>query len=510
MPGPKKNANAKKTNNKTNGAQKIKKTPKPKIKFHSGIAVLIFSFAAVIVYAAGMAAKTLAKTEIPTMVVKIDSVSMPKLIDGVVIREESVVFSPDKGAVELLKIEKEKIKKGEAVARIKDPSGAYTLEADLVNLDNSLFELQKKRDAYSFFSPEVERINKEIKTEIDKNVYKYINMDPADMYELKKFIDAEIYTRNQIMLSENKGAASALYTERATYTAELSKYVKDVQAVSGGVVYYTVDGFEEEYNFASKDSLTEQQVTAKPEFTTVYAGKNVDYGDAVFKIVTSNEWYIAAYIDNDLMDGLRANNAKTIYIETDNGYADLEAMVSSVVKGEKDSYVLFKMTKYMHDYMHMRNVRFKLDNDVRRGLKVPAEAVVNRTFIKIPEDYIDLDNKVIKSAEDKDETVTVVPFRSGADSDEGYVYISLDISRLNLNDTLKRDGFPPYTISATASIRGVYTANDGITRFREIYEDDPLLSGGYYLLDTIKNPGIRAYDRIVTDASNTYDGQIIN
>jgi len=508
MPETKKRTDGQK--NKPQKAVKKQKAPKVKIKFHSGIAVLAFSLAAVIVYAAGMAGKALAKTEIPTMVIKNDVVNIPKLIDGIIIREETVVSSPEKGAVELLKYEKEKVKKGETVARIKDPTGAYPLEADLENLDNSLFELQKKRDSFSFFSPEVERINKQIKTEIDKNIYKHINTDPAGMYELKELVDNEIRTRNQIMLSENKGAASALYTERANYEAELSKYVKDVQATGGGLVYFTVDGFEEEYNFSAKDSLTAAQVNAKPEYTMVYAGKNVDLDDAVFKIVTSNEWYIAAYIDNELTDGLRANNAKTIYIETDNGYAELEAMVSSVSKGEKDSYVLFKMTKYMHEYIGLRNVRFKLDNEVRRGLKVPAEAVVDRTFIKIPEVYIDLNNKVIKITEEKDETVTVVPFRSGADSDEGYIYISLDISRLNLGDVLKRDGLPPYTISATASIRGVYTANDGITRFREIYEDDPLFSGGYYLLDPVKNPGIRSYDRIVTDASNTFDGQIIN
>jgi len=485
------------------------KKNRSRLKFHSGIAVLIFVFVVVLVYAAGVIGKSFNKTQIPVISVKYDVISVSKAFDGAVIRDEIVYASPSGGTLEFLVNENEKIKKDAAVLRLKD-AGADPVEADLESLNRDLFDMQKKRGPISLFSPDVERINRQIKTLVDKNIYKLINADAADIYALKESIENEMNLRNQIMLSENKGAASPLLNKKENYEAELSKYVTDVRAPVGGVISFYTDGLEGEYTFVEKENLTREQIKAAPPGSFGYGGKIVKEGDAAFKIVTSNEWYIAAYIENESADGIRPNEAKTIYVETDAGYANLETVVYSVAKGEKESYVLFKMTKYMLDYIDARNVRFKLNDSVHRGLKIPATAIVDRTFLKIPVEYIGEGNRVTKSGEERDETVSVSPFRNGTDADEGYVYVSLDVGRLNLGDTITAPGCPPYVIAKTASVKGIYTANDGVARFREIHEDFPVAAGGYCLLDPVKNPGVRTYDRVVIDASNVTDNQIVN
>ena len=488
---------------------RVKKS-KSKLKFHSGVAVLIFVFAVLLIYAAGIFGKSLNKTQIPVMTVKYDVISTPKILDGVIIRDEKICVSPSAGTLELLLNENEKIKKGAAVLNIKDAAGAVLVEADIETLNRDIFDMQKKREAISLFSPEVERINKQIKTLVDKNIYKYASNDAADMYALLDAIEKEVGARNQIMLSEDKGAASPLLSKKEDYEAELSKYVNKIYSPAGGVLCFVTDGLEETYTFASKDGLTPDQIKIKPSGSLNYTGKKVGEDDAVFKVVTSNEWYIAAYIENDLIDGMRPNEAKTIFIEADDGYTALDTVVYSVTKGEKESYVLFRMTKYMLDYINVRGVRFKLTDSVHRGLKIPSTAIVNRTFLKIPEGYIADGSAVTKVGAERDETVAVIPFRNGINDDEGYVYISLDVSRLSLGDTLVSPGLPPYVVSKTVSVKGVYSANDGIARFREIYEDSPVSAGGYCLLDPLKNPGLRTYDRVIIDASGIAENQIIN
>jgi len=154
-------------------------------------------------------------------------------------------------------------------------------------------------------------------------------------------------------------------------------------------------------------------------------------------------------------------------------------------------------------------VRFKLHESEHRGLKIPTSAIINRTFLMIPQEYIDINSRITKRTGERDEHITVRPFRSGTDEDEGYIYVTLDITRLGLGDMLVRPGLPPYIISRTVSIKGIFTANNGVTRFREIREESPITSGGYCLLNPVKNPGIRTHDLIIIDASSVLENQIL-
>lgn len=92
------------------------------------------------------------------------------------------------------------------------------------------------------------------------------------------------------------------------------------------------------------------------------------------------------------------------------------------------------------------------------------------------------------------------------DSDTNMVYLSTDA--LKKNATLnKADSTDTYTVSETATLKGVYNINKGYAEFKPV----SILceSDGYYIIESDSVYGVINYDRIALQGDSVKEDDIV-
>jgi len=487
---------------------------KPKARFHGGnfVSVCLVLYA---LFLMGNAVYThLNKQTIATVEIKNDVIDTQKgSINGVIIRREEVLYSNGAGAVDFFVNDKERVKKGAALLQIKDAGHAKDIEKNIADINETLNDYQTRRSDLSSSYSDAQRINAQIKEALEKGLHKFIGTDMSEVYDLKNTIAQNVDMRNQALLSENKDTLKGYMDDKSFYESELVKYVKTVSSPYSGVVSYHLDNMEDFFSFNAIEALTEEQVLMKPSNITYSANKTVEANSPVCKVITGNDWYIAGYADNEYTAGLEVGDAKRLYIHKDDETITIEMTVFYMRAGASKTYIVFKSTKNIIDYMDIRNITFKLTDTAYKGLKIPNSAIVGRTFVKAPE-YIVKDGGVLKKTDTGSVRIEVYTNRSKAPP--GYVYILFDFSKFAPGDFLlpqaEGEDTAAYKIIEDdfLSLNGVYKANNQTASFVCIDDEDVVSAGGYTLLDPDKNPSLNPYDKIVADGSKIYDGQILN
>ena len=188
--------------------------------------------------------------------------------------------------------------------------------------------------------------------------------------------------------------------------------------------------------------------------------------------------------------------------------------IESIDRRHTEAIVVFRSTRNVIDFLNQRNVNIRITDNIQEGYMVPASAIATRRFIRIPHTHIHgtEDFFIMHRRDDGIQPIPVIIH----DSDENYAYILVENLTLSMGDSISpvnsTDIFP-YHILSESDIRmvyGVYRANLNTADFREVNIDGELLeAGGQILLDPARNPGIRQFDTIVTDAAMVRQGQIV-
>lgn len=496
------------------GAKRMVKKPKPKAKFHIGSFVVLVFVVSILVFVIESGYSALTKKTIATVSINTEAIdTQDGIYKGIIIRDEKTLAGNSKGNVRFIVNDKERIKKDTEILQIRNDNEAIKLEDTIKSINTAVYDTQNRRGDYSLFYTEAKKINEQIQDNIEKTIYKAAGSDTSVVYALKESVEKNMAIRNQMMLTENKGSAESYTEERSHYEGELRSHVKSMYSTEAGIISYVTDGMEDIYTFENRTSLSKEEVNMKPDQISDNSNKEVEAGEAVYRLVTSNNWYIACYIENAVADLLSENSGKIIYLEQDESFIPMESVIEKIEKGTEESYVLFKLTKNIIDFMDIRNISFKLNDSVYNGYKIPSSAIVERTFLKIPNKYIYNERIVSKrNAEGKSNGIAITVSRKGSGEDEGYSYVFLDFSGLVITDTIINPENPEdvYEIKETKTLRGVYKANNNIAKFYEINEESSVVSGGYILIDPEKNKGLSLYDKIIAEADDITENQIIN
>ncbi len=472
--------------------------------------VIIIFFMFVVAYLTQSVISFINKPKIPFVTIQNGSIDLPQIYDAVIIRDEKTYTAPAAGAVSYSVGELDRVKVGTVVCSIRDEKAAAALEDDISKLDASIFDMQKRRTDISLYSKDIERYNDRIKKYVNDNVYNFIEPDISRLYALKENITQTVNIRNQMLLTENRGSVKSLVDQKAMYETELSKNVAILTAGESGIVTSLVDGLEETFTVENMVSISKEKTRMQVDPNKMIGKKSVDKDDGVFKIVRSNQWYVAAYLPESAVLTYVEDKAVTIYIKRNDSYEPLNVFVDKLIKNKDDYLVVFRCLKNMTDYIDLRTVKIKTVEGVYVGYKIPNAAVVDKTFLKIPKRFVtEGDNpKILKRGAESDETVYIAV----RDSDEDYVYAVQDFVNIKVGDTIANPQSKSETVQITdiVSLKGVYMINNGIAEFKRITYDGKIAEGnGYTVLSPELNKNLRIYDRIVSDAKNISEGQKI-
>lgn len=272
-----------------------------------------------------------------------------------------------------------------------------------------------------------------------------------------------------------------------------------VTADAGGIIFFETDGFE----FLNPQNML--TLTSLPGYAEESA-------DNLFKIISSNVWHIAAFIENERAYLL--SNITHIFIKGQD-FRRVAVTVNTLERREGHTFVIFSLRDFMADYLDKRHINFTLTPPEYIGLQIPQTALVNRTFLMIPRNFIyGEDNFHINRL---NENITIsIPIRPrillNQEPVADYVFITQDFAYIRLGDQITKNG-EIYTINQVVTDTGVFRVNNGVAAFTGVNITGILEFGEYFLLNPELNQisGLSIHDRIIQDAFNyfVYEGQII-
>lgn len=478
----------------------------------TAVAGVFFIF--VIVYLLSSVYTFLMTPHVATEVIKTGSIDLPRVLSGIVVRDEHVYTAERDGRVMFNVGEYARVKPDTQVCSIQDVESVEDINENLASIEEQLAQLQQTRKDISPADPAIQRINGQIKNIVDGRLNHFIDLSIPDIYTLKNDLSQRIESRNQMIVDENWSVKNDLGLQQQQLISRLGTFEKGIVPGVGGLVVPVIDGMEETLTFETMKELSREQTLMTVDYNQLNPLKEVKTGDPVFKIVASNEWYVAAYVPNELLEDVTEGAHSTIYVESLKNaeeFQPVSAELSLINPGYSESFVLYKITKNIIDYMNTRSVRFKTTDSVHTGLKISATAITTHDFYPVPLNYIHSEGNsrfiLKKNAEGNTQTQVSVTW-----SDDAYSYIWVRLGQVAQGDILfgNKEGLPEYTVTEAVTEQGVYRVNNGVAEFRHIILDDNTSSAsGYVVLDTGLSQGIRTYDYIVTDAAGIEDGQII-
>lgn len=464
-------------------------------KFASAIFVIILAYVSTVAY------KFLTRPSIPYDSVIYGNIDTVKTVTGIIVRDEKIYNSPSKGTLSFNIADFERVKKGEIICSVKDEELVGSMEEELKGINKNILEIQDTRDDLSAFSEDIKRIDYQIKDIVDENVFELSTGNINKIYFIKENVKKKMDSKNQMLLSESGGSLQELADKKIERENEINKNTASVSALESGILSYGFDGLEASLNFEGLNKMTEEQTLMKQDDNSIQqAAGVVNENDGVFKIVSSNVWYIAAYIENSDIDGWEKDDYKTIYIKNNGENIPIEAQIYTISQSESKTYVVFKITKNILDYINSRSISFEI-NKAQEGLKINSNAIVEAHTLKIPSGFVSEDGSVIKKSSDS--TVNIAVSVSGTDETGQYVYIPVD-DRLDAQDEIVNPENPEdtYKITEISTAKGVYVINTGVTAFKSINLENSIHNSTHTILDPNLNTNIKVYDRIVTDIKN--------
>ncbi len=408
------------------------------------------------------------------------SLTKSKSYTGLILRQEEVSYANGSGYVNYYLREGGRAGIGDVI---------YTLD-ESGRLSELLFSDSSKSLEESDLS--------DLKTKLTSYCMSYDSLNFHEVYNMKIEMDYSI-----LELANSSNIANL----EQVVQAQIGGAFLQGTASKTGTISYCIDGYE---------GYTKEQVTAA-DFTSSYTRKSIKSGElltdngAIYKTVTSDQWSLIFPIPEEDLPSYRDKSTLTIQMEKD-GFEITGDF--SLFSNETGTFGEILIQNYMVRYLSERFLDFEIQELVETGLKIPKTALVEKNFYMIPKEYritngenqagflIDGYNTEKQEQESRFVSPTIYS------SDEEYFYISLEEEGFSVGTYLNQtDGSTRYQIGATASLKGVYTVNQGYTVFRFIEiltENDE-----YYIVKTDTRYGLSLYDHIILNSKTVKENQVI-
>ena len=424
----------------------------------------------------------LTTVHITSYVVTAGSLSENYRYSALALREETVVTAKQAGTVTYYAREGNKTGVGNVICSINE-SGNTALTLEEVSEDgentNSLDDesLSKLKELMSSFSGN------------------YNNNNFQNVYNFKGDLEGAIM--------ESTSASDLVNVDGSTV-------VNACTASEAGIVVYSEDGYESK---TTETVLPEDFDQVNYEKTNFRQNPVVKSGDPIFKLVTSETWYLMMPLTDEVLTELAdQTSVRFRFLEDGTSYY---AGFSTTTIGNQ-TYGILELDYAMSRFATERFVDIELVLNRRTGLKIPNSAIAEKTFYTIPDEFAVYD----READGTPSEIRLLVESTDGEGTAEQKYITatvyekveddflVDCALFEEGDTiLKQDSTRTYTISEISTLQGVYNINKGYAVFREINIIDQ--NEEYCIVEEGSTFGLAQYDHIVLDASTVQDDDIV-
>ncbi len=288
-----------------------------------------------------------------------------------------------------------------------------------------------------------------------------------------------------------------------------ASFVNQTKAPVSGFVSYDIDGME---------MLTEADLKRSLFNRTGYSTRNlrqnsrVRMGDELYKLIRGEEWYLYFPLSPQLVTSLADRSSiRFRFLKDDTTFS----AGFSVFEGEDGYYGRIRLRNSLVRYVSDRYLEIELLMDSRKGLKIPTSAISEKTFLKIPLEY------VLENEDDRSE-VTILREYYRKDGSQASAYVTANVydrqdGCVLIAEDLFRNGDYAVREGTTkkhqivdedrATIQGVFNINKGYAMFREVKVIDE--NEEFCIVEPYNPYGLAAHDFIAIDAGAVKDDDIV-
>ena len=455
------------------------------VKYRRKPKIAVAIFALVLVYVISFIFIYLSKSKVRTYEVEAGTLTTNAVFTGIIIRDETVYNSEYSGNINYYQKEGSRVKVGDTLYTV-DETGRVS---EILSQYNTSNENSLSKESLAT----IKSMLGNFRTDYNGN-----NFD--EIYNLKAEINATVlHAMNESIMENLDDIISKTGSENLFRT---------INCENTGIIAYYIDGFEE---LTCETVKAEDFNTSTYEKTNLKSEKLIVSGNPAYKLINSEDWYIMIPLtkeDIDLYD-LADRDAVSIKIKKDN--ISTTANFSIINSGDK-YYGKISLNRYMLRYATERFLDIEIGTASDSGLKIPASAVTENEFYTIPKEFL------TKGGNSNDYGFICESYNSSGEAVVKFVAADIYKSTDELCYVSKKDFEPgativmpdsskKYTVGPVDKLKGVYCINTGYTSFKLIDIIDQ--NNEYYIVKKGISHGISTYDRILLDAYNYSDNQMI-
>ena len=276
-----------------------------------------------------------------------------------------------------------------------------------------------------------------------------------------------------------------------------------------GIITYYKDGYE---NFDVNNFNAADINKNSYKKTTLKTGEIINTGDPVYKLITSEIWYLIAPISEKEAKDLEEQESLRINIH--NSSKNIKCDFDLVTK-DNQHFSIISLDQQMVNYINERYIDIVILQEQNNGLKIPNTSITQKKVYKIPLEYISkgsdsMDEKFfnLKKLDEKGEVTLKQIEPTIYKKDDNYCYI--DPNDFSSEDVLvnpENNNTIALSQLDKTEIDGVYCVNQGIADFR--YIDTLYQDNEYTIVRSEVEYSIAWYDRIILNQTMVKENQII-
>lgn len=398
---------------------------------------------------------------------------------GLAIREETVVYTDTSGYVNYFAEDASKVRVGTKV---------YTLSSEKLVFEETQADTEVS-------------LTEEVRGVLLRRIQSYNNQfnenDFSSTYQLKNELQGSL---DKIASHSKTDQLEAMLSSGNNAGLSIKTSVKD------GVLVYSMDGLED----LTLETVTSEHLRKTNYKKTEFSNNTqIHSGEPVYKLVTSDSWYLLVEISEETKEALAEKNSVKVNFKKDN--QEMRAKIS-FIEGKETPILCLSFDNSMVRYVSDRYLDIELILEDETGLKIPKSAETSKEFYIVPNTYLTLGGNsssdgVMRQQKDSNGNVITEFLRVTVYYEEDEM-IYLDPNEFEEGDMLlKPDSNETYALQETRSLKGVYSINKGYAIFKQI----KILceSDDYYIIEEGNSFGLSNYDHIALESKNMKENDVI-
>ena len=444
---------------------------------HMNIGIVIFGI--IFIYLIATIVMYITAPHITVYEVRQGSILKDNAYTGLAIRDETVVYSDTSGYINYYAEDSSKVRVG---------TNVYTLSDEKLVFDESSSDAK-----VTLTEEESSSLLRKIQTYNNQ----FVESDFSSTYQLKSELQGSL----DRLASHSKSDQLSAMLSSGNYAGLVAKPTS-----KDGIIVYSIDGMEDLTLETTTTEHLKKSNYKKTEFTNNH---KISSGDPVYKIVTSDHWYLLVEISEETKAALSEKSTVKVNFKKDN--QEIRSDIS-FLEGQNSPVLCLSFRDSMVRYVNDRYLDIELILEDETGLKIPKSAETSKVFYVVPNSYLtqggnSSSDGVMRQRKDSDGN-SITEFLQVTIYYEEDEMVYLDPNEFENGDVLiKPDSSETYALKDTRSLKGVFSINKGYAVFKQIKilcESDE-----YYIIEKGNSFGLSNYDHIALDSQNIKENDVV-